>query len=348
VGKVIDALAHGPMPEQTIFDKRMVVECCETFHLHWRNLRLELSPENWVDFLATMERAAAAWQANGAPRSHVHLELARHWIQHPPVNTGELDVELCDNLYKVAPPPFGDGALLDDDDFVHFHIHDLRVEMSVAEFVQFAGILAAARDRLAARGADVVRLLELLDEHNVLYVVLRNWEALPHSVELGEHSDLDLLVHPLHVPVLDEVWRTTRTHDDPTRVQRRVPVADDGGHESFLLCDVRVPGDGYMPTAWSHELLCRRRRHEMFWVLSPRTTSSRFSTTSSITRASCAPTTPSGSSLSHRLQASTTRARRRATSAPRTASCEAMGSSAPSRTIAASSRTCPSSTRSRR
>ncbi len=268
MGKIIRELAAGEMPEQTVFDRRMVVECCETFHVHWRNLRLELSHPNWVDFLDTVTRAGEAWRAAGAPAADPHLELARHWIEHP-VGGGEIDVELCDNLYAKAPPPFGDGALLDDPDFVHFHIHDLRVEMSVPEFVRFAGVISRAQRSLVARDATLARLFEILDEHNILYVVLRNWEGLPGAVELGEHSDLDLLVHPAHVALVDELWQAERTFPEEHRVQRRVAVRDENGEATFILCDLRAPGDGYMPAGWSHDLISRRVREQMFWVLEP-------------------------------------------------------------------------------
>jgi len=46
MGKVILPLSEGELSEKTIFDRRFVIECCETFHLHWRNLRLELSVDN--------------------------------------------------------------------------------------------------------------------------------------------------------------------------------------------------------------------------------------------------------------------------------------------------------------
>ena len=75
MGKVIRKLAEGTVPEKTIFDKRLVVECCETFHLHWRNLRLELDHANWQDFIATMLEAERTWRAGGSPSAHNHFEL---------------------------------------------------------------------------------------------------------------------------------------------------------------------------------------------------------------------------------------------------------------------------------
>lgn len=72
------------------------------------------------------------------------------------------------------------------------------------------------------------------------YVVMRNWDNLPHSVELGEHSDLDLLVYDLR-HWMELFPDAKHVHAFP-RVQFKVPVAD-----SFILVDVRHVGDGYYP-----------------------------------------------------------------------------------------------------
>ena len=63
MGKVILPLSEGELSEKTIFDRRFVIECCETFHLHWRNLRLELSADNWIQLVEAFETGIA----NGAP-----------------------------------------------------------------------------------------------------------------------------------------------------------------------------------------------------------------------------------------------------------------------------------------
>jgi hypothetical protein len=95
MGKVILPLSEGELSEKTIFDKRFVIECCETFHLHWRNLRLELSAENWLQLVDAFETGIAKWRAHGSPRSHPHLELARFLmdtseIVHPTTANAEL------------------------------------------------------------------------------------------------------------------------------------------------------------------------------------------------------------------------------------------------------------------
>jgi len=87
-----------------------------------------------------------------------------------------------------------------------------------------------------------------MNDINFSYIVLRNWEGLPYSVELGEHSDLDLLVYDM------EHWKeiypeAKQVYPDP-RVQFKVPV-----NGSFIQVDVRHIGDGYYPQHFQKLLL---------------------------------------------------------------------------------------------
>lgn len=80
------------------------------------------------------------------------------------------------------------------------------------------------------------------------YTILRNWENLPFSVELGEHSDLDLLVYDL--AHWKEIFPDAKqVYPDP-RVQFKLPIGD-----SFIQIDVRYIGDGYYPTSFEKILL---------------------------------------------------------------------------------------------
>jgi len=86
------------------------------------------------------------------------------------------------------------------------------------------------------------------------YVVLRNWDNLPDSVQLGEHSDLDLLVYDI------EHWQeifpeAKRVFAEP-RVQFKVPIED-----SFVYVDVRHVGDGYYPEKFEKDILNNRELH---------------------------------------------------------------------------------------
>jgi GT2 family glycosyltransferase len=273
MGKVILPLSEGDLSEKTIFDRRFVIECCETFHLHWRNLRLELSADNWIQLVEAFETGIAKWRAHGSPRSHPHLELARFLMDtNEVINPTTANAELCENLYKTLRETHGaDAEFWVEEAFVHFHYRDLRVEMPIADFLAFSKTMAEAHTKLRSHTYRPLEdLFRQLDEENIIYVVLRNWEALPESVAVGPHSDLDLLVHPAHVEKVDRLWRGERTHAEDYRVQRKVPVLGPAGEQSYILVDVRSTDDGYMPEDWCHRLLSRRVPHKMFHVLPPR------------------------------------------------------------------------------
>ncbi len=270
MGKVIRLLAASKLSQNTIFNSRFVVECCENFHLHWRNIRLELTPQNFSAIAQTVEAGTRFWQAQGSPSSHPHLELSRAVIQNPICQPSELKIELCENLYKIHETS-KDSHFLEEDAFVHLHYRDLRVEMSNEEFHRFARTVTEAhREFLTSFCLPLADLFRMLDDHNILYVVLRNWEQLPDRVEVGSHSDLDLLVHPEHVKAFDKLWNAERTTNEPGRVQRKVPVLAPEGTQHFILVDVRTPGDGYLPEWFAHTALARRVRHKMFFILPPR------------------------------------------------------------------------------
>jgi hypothetical protein len=107
---------------------------------------------------------------------------------------------------------------------------------------------------------DLKQFFSWMNDINFPYIVLRNWDGLPYSVELGEHSDLDLLVYDF------EHWKelypeAKQVYPDP-RVQFKVPIGD-----SFIQVDVRHVGDGYYPTRFEKLLLDTRERHpEGFFI----------------------------------------------------------------------------------
>ena len=95
---------------------------------------------------------------------------------------------------------------------------------------------------------DIKQFLNYMNDIGFLYVVLRNWDNLPHQVELGEHSDLDLLVYDLEHWI--EIFpQAERVYPAP-RVQFKVPIKD-----SFIQVDVRYIGDRYYPKAFQETIL---------------------------------------------------------------------------------------------
>ncbi|MBX2989653.1 MAG: glycosyltransferase [Bacteroidetes bacterium] len=266
MGKTLLPLVAAKIPKKTIFDKRFVIECCETFHFHWRNLRLELTHENFLDFVATFEQALHNWRNAGSPSSAPHFEMGRMRIANPICTPDDFKIEVCENLYKTHETS-KDSHFLEEDTFVHMHYRDLRVEMANNDFLRFAGTVRAACDKFNAHSLHSVEaLLQFLDDNNILYVVLRNWENLPDNIEVGPHSDLDLLIHPQHVGKFDSLWRGMRTQKEPYRVQRKIPVLGPNGDQTYILVDLRTTDDGYYPGWFSHRLLSRREKYRNFYV----------------------------------------------------------------------------------
>ena len=87
------------------------------------------------------------------------------------------------------------------------------------------------------------------------YVVLRNWDNLPDSIELGEHSDLDLLVYDIGHWM--EVFPSAERVYEHPRVQFKVPIGD-----SYIQVDVRYIGDRYYPSKFENEVLNTRVLNE--------------------------------------------------------------------------------------
>ena len=101
---------------------------------------------------------------------------------------------------------------------------------------------------------DLMQFFSYMNDVNFPYVVLRNWERLPYSVELGSHSDLDLLVYDLDH--WKELFPDAKQVFPAPRVQFRLPVEG-----NYVQIDVRYVTDNYYPLPFELSLLMRREKH---------------------------------------------------------------------------------------
>jgi hypothetical protein len=95
---------------------------------------------------------------------------------------------------------------------------------------------------------DIKQIFDFMNDVDFPYLVLRNWDGLPYSAELGEHSDLDLLVYDIS-HWIELFPKAQRVYPAP-RVQFKLPVDN-----SFVQIDVRYLGDGYYPLNFQKVLL---------------------------------------------------------------------------------------------
>ena len=108
-------------------------ELAESMHLHRRNLRLEMSADEFRAHVKMTRRAGENWyeEAPSPGRATRYLQV-EDLRPEPDVSPDRFEVEECE--YETIP----EGT-------VHVHYRDLRLEFSPEEWEEFADGIAAAR-----------------------------------------------------------------------------------------------------------------------------------------------------------------------------------------------------------
>lgn len=109
----------------------------------------------------------------------------------------------------------------------------------------------------------IKQFFSFMNDVDFPYVVLRNWDGLPYDVNLGEHSDLDLLVYDF------EHWKELFPKAKPEysypRVRFKQQIDD-----SYIYIDVRHVGDDYYPEDFERAILMTREYNDRgFWTPNP-------------------------------------------------------------------------------
>lgn len=110
---------------------------------------------------------------------------------------------------------------------------------------------------------DLKQFFSYMNDVSFDYVVLRNFENLPDSVEYGDHSDLDLLVYDFNH--WKEIFPEAKAEFPLPRVRFKVTIAD-----TYMFVDVRSIGDGYYPADFQQAILEHKEWNPRgFWTPSP-------------------------------------------------------------------------------
>ena len=143
-------LSTRAVDRNTVFNNRFVTEICEDVHVHYRNLRIVMSLDDWVDFARGNKQALERWEKLDRPECNPksHIELCRKKVA---IDSKEDMVRI--NLNKCLYPKFegkiyAEGAEIDEDEYVHVKIRDLRLEMTKDEFKVLAGAFKEAEGKL--------------------------------------------------------------------------------------------------------------------------------------------------------------------------------------------------------
>lgn len=147
MGQTIKNLAKAELSSKAIFNNRMVVEACEDFHFHYRNLRIRISYADWPQFAKGFADSYYRWEKQGKPFGK-HNELCRKFVATHPCDDG-IQINLNKNLYKPNEGRiFSEGTDLADKEYIHFKVRDMRLELTLDEFKALAKCVKEAEEAL--------------------------------------------------------------------------------------------------------------------------------------------------------------------------------------------------------
>lgn len=148
MGQTLRTLAERKLSRPAVFNNRFVVESCESFHFHYRNLRINLSYQDWISLGKGFADAFMRWVRKGSPAGG-HAELCRKNVATSPKDEG-IKINLNRNLYVAnGGKIFSEGAGLEGEEYVHFKYRDLRMEMTKEEFLEMAECFVEAKEKLS-------------------------------------------------------------------------------------------------------------------------------------------------------------------------------------------------------
>lgn len=137
MGHTIEALKEVKLSGDQIFPKRFVVEICEAVHVHYKNLRLLLSLEDWKELARGCADSLRRWEERRSPEPSVgtHIELCRKTVGSNNLGGDSVKINLNKNLYAVNDGKiFAEGAALEGDEYVHLKLWDLRLELTKDQY----------------------------------------------------------------------------------------------------------------------------------------------------------------------------------------------------------------------
>ncbi len=156
MGRTKENLSTKELGKKAIFNNRFVVECVENFHIHYRNLRIALTQEDFVAVCKGCIQAFERWNRRGCPDNpKAHIELCRKNVTG--FDNEGVRINLNHNLYNENKGRiFSEGAEFDEPEYIHLKIRDLRIELSKEEFKELTNAVKEASGRLECRNSSSV------------------------------------------------------------------------------------------------------------------------------------------------------------------------------------------------
>ena len=149
MGQTIDKLAERKLDKQPVFPKRFVIEICERMHVHYRNMRVTQTLDDFINMAEGFANALERWKKRGCPGTGSrHIELCRKQVVVSD-QSDTVQVNLNKNLYiENEGGIFSEGADFKEPNYIHVKIRDIRLEMSIDEFKTITETFNEAKTRL--------------------------------------------------------------------------------------------------------------------------------------------------------------------------------------------------------
>lgn len=151
MGRTINKLSEKTIGKKAIFSNRFVIELCEKAHIHYRNIRIVQSLDDFINTAEAFVSALDRWKKRGCPGTGIgqHIELCRKKVAISD-ESDTVQINLNENLYKKNEGGiFAEGAdFNEDDNYIHLKIRDTRIELSVDEFNIIADAFKEAQEKL--------------------------------------------------------------------------------------------------------------------------------------------------------------------------------------------------------
>lgn len=149
---------EGWKPEKGQYNLPFTVELKENIHIHWQDLRIEMMPEDFDDFVEAINKAHGRWEEDGKPKELDEMKRYGWWPNEEGYEWGQHRYEkhnkegdLCHNFRTFPRTEHGELKFdnvfqieLQKDGQYHLHYKNFRFEMGKERFDKISELMRNA------------------------------------------------------------------------------------------------------------------------------------------------------------------------------------------------------------
>jgi len=129
--KVISSKSH-------YYPDFFTIEVCENFHIHWRNIRMNLLEEEFKTYTQAIKDSRKKWDILRRPYPYLStIYLSPAWDKLPSecFNPTRMAIELQDVGKNNLPE-------------IHFHYRNIRIDMNKKELLEMCELFNEAKENM--------------------------------------------------------------------------------------------------------------------------------------------------------------------------------------------------------